>query len=188
MFAIRDHILDGARQLASPNHSERPAGQAIDLLVIHNISLPPGQYGGGHIDELFCNRLDPAAHPYFADIANLRVSAHLLIDRSGAVTQYVPFDRQAWHAGRSSFRGRPECNTYSIGIELEGCDDEVFTDEQYTALVQVTSVLQQHYPQITGSRITGHSVIAPERKTDPGPCFDWQRYLGALRPVDEKSL
>jgi AmpD protein len=188
VFAIRNHRLEGARQVASPNHGERPHGQAIDLLVIHNISLPPGQYGQGYIDDLFCNCLDSEAHPCFAEIADLRVSAHLLIDRTGAMTQYVPFDRQAWHAGRSDFCGRQDCNAFSIGIELEGCDHEPFTDEQYSTLMQVTRVLQQQYPDIKNSRITGHSDIAPDRKTDPGPCFDWQRYLGDLGASDEKSL
>ncbi len=180
MFAIINHRLTGARQVESPNQSQRPAGEPIDLLVIHNISLPPGQYGGGHVDELFCNRLDPAAHPYFADIAHLRVSAHLLIDRQGAVTQYVPFNHMAWHAGRSRFAGREECNTFSIGVELEGCDQEAFTDAQYHTLVAVTRALQAAYPGIGADRITGHSDIAPDRKTDPGPCFDWRRYRSAL--------
>lgn len=173
---IVGHCLQTARQCRSPNASERPDGAEISLLVIHNISLPPGEYGGGHIDELFCNRLDASAHPYFADIAHLRVSAHLLIDRDGGLTQYVPFDRKAWHAGRSRFRGREECNEYSIGIELEGCDHEPFTDAQYERLAEVTRLLRQHYPAIAADRIVGHSDIAPGRKTDPGPCFDWQRF------------
>jgi len=180
VFAIINHRLTGARQVESPNHSERPPGECIDLLVIHNISLPPGEYGGGHVDQLFCNRLDPNAHPYFAEIAHLRVSAHLLIDRRGEVTQYVPFDRKAWHAGQSQFAGREECNTFSIGVELEGCDHEAFTDAQYRSLLAVTRALQLAYPDITAERITGHSDIAPDRKTDPGPCFDWHRYRSAL--------
>lgn len=173
---IVEHCLQTARQCRSPNASERPPGAVISLLVIHNISLPPGEYGGGHIDELFCNRLDPSAHPYFAGIAAMRVSAHLLIERGGELTQYVPFDCKAWHAGRSSFRGRPDCNDYSIGIELEGCDQEPFTAAQYERLGEVTRVLRSHYPEITAERIVGHSDIAPERKTDPGPFFDWERF------------
>lgn len=173
---IVDHRLSFARQVASPNCSERPEGLPIDLLVIHNISLPPGEYGGGHIDELFCNRLNPLQHSYFAEIAHLRVSAHLLIDRDGAVTQYVPFNMKAWHAGASCFCGRDNCNEYSIGIELEGSDFEHFTAAQYDQLVRVTDLLRRAYPHITPARIVGHSDIAPDRKTDPGPCFDWQHY------------
>ena len=164
----------------SPNFSERPAGTQIDLLVIHNISLPPGQYGGSWIDDLFCNQLDPAAHPYFRDIADLRVSAHALIDRHGQLTQYVAFDKKAWHAGQSCFDGRQQCNDFSIGIELEGCDDEPFTDAQYQCLTALTRHLQEVYPAITLARIVGHSDIAPDRKTDPGPCFDWRRYKKAI--------
>lgn len=173
---IENHRLSSARQLPSPNQSGRPAGMEIDLLVIHNISLPPRQYGGGWIDDLFSNRLDPEAHPYFAGIADLRVSAHLLIDREGRVTQYVPFDRKAWHAGKSCFRDRESCNEFSVGIELEGCDEEAFTTRQYAVLGEVTRELMAVYPGITPDRITGHSDIAPGRKTDPGPCFDWQCY------------
>lgn len=173
---IENHWLNLAARVPSPNHSERPDPDDISLLVIHNISLPPGQFGGPHIDELFCNCLDPNAHPYFAQICELRVSSHLLIRRDGAVIQYVPFDRKAWHAGRSSFEGRAECNEYSIGIELEGTDDTAFTDQQYERLAGITRLLLRHYPRITEARITGHADIAPGRKTDPGPCFDWARY------------
>lgn len=174
---IVDNRLSFARQVASPNCSERPAGVAIDLLVIHNISLPPGEYGGGHIDQLFCNCLDPAAHDYFREICHLRVSSHLLIDRKGNVSQYVPFDCKAWHAGTSVFEGREQCNDFSIGIELEGTDFEPFTDAQYDQLVRVTDLLCAAYPGITAQRVVGHSDIAPGRKTDPGPHFDWTRYL-----------
>jgi AmpD protein len=173
---IVDHCLSFARQIPSPNCSERPAGVPIDLLVIHNISLPPGEYGGRYVDDLFCNRLNPRGHSYFAEIAHLRVSAHLLIDRHGGVTQYVPFNMRAWHAGASCFCGRDNCNEYSIGIELEGTDFEPFTAAQYDQLVRVTELLRRAYPQITPARIVGHSDIAPDRKTDPGPCFDWQHY------------
>lgn len=168
--------LADARLVASPNFSERPDGMQIDVLVIHNISLPPGDFGGGWIDDLFCNQLDPTAHPYFRGIADLRVSAHALIDRHGHLTQYVAFDKKAWHAGQSCFDGRQQCNDFSIGIELEGCDDKPFTDAQYRCLAALTRHLQGMYPGITPDRIVGHSDIAPGRKTDPGPCFDWRRY------------
>jgi len=172
--------LPEARHVASPNFSERPAGTLIDVLVIHNISLPPGEFGGGWVDDLFCNQLDPSAHPYFRDIADLRVSAHALIDRHGQLTQYVAFDKKAWHAGQSCFSGRQHCNDFSIGIELEGCDEKPFTDAQYQCLIALTRHLQEVYPAITPERIIGHSDIAPGRKTDPGPCFDWRRYKKAL--------
>jgi len=173
---IADHWLARAKRVPSPNCSDRPNGMAISLLVIHNISLPPGEFGGPWIDQLFLNRLEVGVHPYFADIAHLRVSAHLLIRRDGQLIQYVPFNRKAWHAGQSCFEGRESCNDFSIGIELEGCDDQPFSDQQYVALVQVTRELREAYPELTPARIVGHSDIAPGRKTDPGPCFDWQRY------------
>ncbi|MCB1649073.1 MAG: 1,6-anhydro-N-acetylmuramyl-L-alanine amidase AmpD [Pseudomonadales bacterium] len=178
---IVDSRLSFARQLPSPNCSERPPGAVVDLLVIHNISLPPGCYGGGNIEALFDNRLAADAHPYFREIASLRVSAHLLIDREGAVTQFVPFDKKAWHAGQSSFRGREACNDFSVGIELEGCDQEPFTDRQYERLIEVSRLLMVAFPHITPDRIVGHSDIAPGRKTDPGPCFDWERLRAGCR-------
>jgi AmpD protein len=153
---------------------------AIDLLVIHNISLPPGQFDGPWIDALFTNTLDPAIHPYFREILGFRVSAHLLIRRAGELIQYVPFHRRAWHAGRSSFAGRENCNDFSIGIELEGSDEVAYTDLQYQRLREIIKALRQTYPAITGERITGHSNIAPGRKTDPGSAFDWARLRGAL--------
>ena len=168
--------LPRVRRVPSPNADERPSGCAIDLLVIHNISLPPGEFGGPHIRELFTNRLDPAAHPYFAQIADLRVSAHLLIERSGVATQFVPLDRRAWHAGQSLYCGRERCNDFSIGIELEGSDDRPFTAAQYARLGTLTRLIRDLYPDITGDRIVGHADIAPGRKTDPGPYFDWSRY------------
>lgn len=177
---IQDHWLREARRQPSPNCDERPMADDISLLVIHNISLPPGELGGPHVDALFCNALDPDAHPYFADICHLRVSAHVLIRRDGSLVQYVPFNRRAWHAGQSSFAGREQCNDFSIGIELEGCDDLPFTDAQYDSLARVTAALLAAYPGLDRSRITGHSDIAPGRKTDPGPCFEWSRYLAAL--------
>jgi len=172
--------LSGVRRVASPHCNERPPGAAVDLLVIHCISLPPGQYGGSYIDDLFLGQLDPAAHPYFAEIAGMRVSAHLLIDRDGRITQYVPLDRRAWHAGQSDFGGRCNCNDFSIGIELEGLDTDNYTDAQYRALADVSAEILAAFPQITRETITGHSDIAPGRKLDPGPGFDWPRYLREL--------
>ncbi|WP_346839223.1 1,6-anhydro-N-acetylmuramyl-L-alanine amidase AmpD [Microbulbifer sp. SAOS-129_SWC] len=172
--------LSGVRRVVSPHCNDRPSGTAVDLLVIHCISLPPGQYGGSYIDDLFLGQLDPDAHPYFAGIAALRVSAHLLIDREGRVTQYVPLDRRAWHAGQSEFCGRCDCNDFSIGIELEGLDTDSYTDAQYRALAEVSAAIMDAFPQITRDSITGHSDIAPGRKLDPGPGFDWPRYLTAL--------
>jgi AmpD protein len=172
--------LRGARWSPSPNADERPAGIEPDLLVIHNISLPPGQFGGPWIEHLFLNQLDPNADPFFASIAGLRVSAHLLIRRDGELLQFVELGRRAWHAGRSAFQGRPECNDYGIGIELEGTDDIAYTDAQYQRLTQVTELIRARYPAITLERITGHEQIAPGRKTDPGPAFDWTRYLNSL--------
>lgn len=170
----------GVRRRPSPNRDTRPEGSVVDLLVIHNISLPPGEFGGGWIDDLFLNRLDPEAHDYFATIAGLRVSAHLLIRRDGLVTQYVAFDDRAWHAGASCFDGRDWCNDFSIGIELEGTDDTAFTDRQYRALAACTRTIRGRYPAIADGRIVGHSDIAPERKTDPGPAFEWDRYRALI--------
>lgn len=170
----------GIAHCPSPNFNARPEGE-ISLLVIHNISLPPAQFQTGKVQEFFQNRLDVTEHPYFAGIADLRVSAHFLIERDGVVTQFVSCMERAWHAGVSSFEGRETCNDFSIGIELEGTDDQPFTDAQYTALVRLTQQLQASFPAITGKRICGHSDIAPGRKTDPGPCFDWSRFHAALQ-------
>ncbi len=167
--------LEGARQVASPNHDERPPDTVIDLLVIHGISLPPGDFGGPWIDALFTNTLDPQAHPYFQEIAGLRVSTHVLIRRDGEISQYVPLQRRAWHAGQSCFDGRNRCNDFSIGIEMEGCDDQPYEDAQYLALAGVVRALTVAYPAITPGRIVGHSDIAPGRKTDPGAAFEWDR-------------
>lgn len=164
--------LAGARRIASPNHDARPEGEAISLVVIHNISLPPGQFGGDGIVQLFTNRLDPTAHPYYAGIAPLRVSAHFLIRRRGELIQFVACGARAWHAGVSNWQGRERCNDFSIGIELEGTDDRPFTQAQYRRLAALVRTLRRAYP-ITG--LTGHSDIAPGRKTDPGPYFDWPR-------------
>jgi AmpD protein len=165
----------------SPNQDERPPDSVIDLLVIHNISLPPGEFGGPWIDDLFLNRLDPAIHPFFRDIHRLRVSSHLLIRRDGRLIQYVPLDKRAWHAGRSSFRGRDQCNDFSIGIELEGTDDQAYTEAQYVTLGKVTGDILARFPAITPARIVGHADISPGRKTDPGPAFDWHRYHQMIR-------
>jgi AmpD protein len=182
--------LPGTPRLPSPNADERPAGCAVDLLVVHSISLPPGRYGGPYIRELFLNRLDPRAHPYFAAIADLRVSAHLLLRRDGSTIQFVALDRRAWHAGQSSFRGRERCNDFSIGIELEGSDDMPFTAAQYQALTALTAQIQALFPAISADRIVGHADIAPGRKTDPGPLFDWPRFRSLLAggPVDGATV
>ncbi len=168
--------MAGVRQCPSPNADERPAVAEVSLLVIHNISLPPGQYGTGCIAALFANELDCEAHPYFQQLEGLRVSSHMLIERCGTCVQFVSFDRRAWHAGESEFDGVAACNDYSIGIELEGTDVEPYTDQQYAELARVTTLLMIQYPQLTTDRIVGHCDIAPARKTDPGPAFDWRRY------------
>lgn len=177
---IKNGRLSLARQVPSPNCDTRPPGIVISLLVIHGISLPPGQFGGDEIEKLFCNCLDPQAHPYFEGISHLRVSAHLLIRRDGKILQFVPFEQRAWHAGVSHFEGREACNDFSIGIELEGTDELAYTDAQYAQLGAVTNALMCNYPEITPARIAAHSDIAPGRKTDPGPAFDWQRYHMSL--------
>ncbi len=182
-FSIANGILLGARLLDSPNQNARPHNVAIDLLVIHSISLPPGEYGSCCIDQFFCNRLEAKAHPFFEEIAELRVSAHLLINREGQLSQYVSFNNRAWHAGESLFCGRNNCNDFSIGIELEGSDFEKFTDSQYSSLSSVTRLLLRTYPGMRVENIVGHSDIAPGRKTDPGPQFDWDRYKKSLLGV-----
>lgn len=174
------HWLREARHCPSPFFNARPQGE-VSLAVIHNISLPPGQFGGPHIDALFTGRLDACAHPYFATIAGLEVSAHVLIRRDGELVQYVAFDQRAWHAGQSSYQGRANCNDFAIGIEMEGCDTQAFTDSQYDALNALLILLAEHYPA-TQHAVTGHSDIAPGRKTDPGPYFDWSR-LTQVEPV-----
>lgn len=174
-------LLHGARWHPSPNSDDRPDGTAIDLVVIHGISLPPGEFGGPWIDHLFNNQLDPQTHPYFVAIANLRVSAHLLIRRDGEIVQYVPFHRRAWHAGQSSYAGRPRCNDFSIGIELEGADHIAYDQRQYQMLAQVLQALWRGYPTLVPERLTGHADIAPGRKTDPGPAFDWAHLHQYLR-------
>lgn len=177
---IQDGWLQTVTQLPSPNYNQRPDPADISLLVIHNISLPCGQFNTPYIKDLFLNRLDCTADPSFADLIGLEVSAHLLIERNGHITQFVNFNHRAWHAGVSVFDGRNNCNDYSIGIELEGCDDQVYTDGQYQRLASVSWQLLQVYPKLTRQRICGHSDIAPGRKTDPGPCFDWAYYRQLL--------
>ncbi|MFC0267755.1 1,6-anhydro-N-acetylmuramyl-L-alanine amidase AmpD [Kushneria aurantia] len=168
---IDAHRLVGARHIDSPNCDARPSGE-LSLIVVHSISLPPGEFGGDAIEALFTNRLEPRAHPFFATIAHLRVSAHLLIRRDGSITQFVPFDRRAWHAGRSRWQGRRALNDFSLGIELEG-DERPFTAAQYSALARTIATLECHYEGIDRSRLVGHEQIAPLRKRDPGPSFDW---------------
>lgn len=180
-FSVNKGTLAGATFCASPNFNQRPRNTEISLLVIHNISLPPGQFGGGEIEAFFCNRLDASQDPYFETICDMTVSAHLLIDREGGVTQFVNFDARAWHAGKSLFEGRAECNDFSLGIELEGEDNTPYTDEQYQGLALVTRAIMQAYPAITPDRIIGHCDIAPGRKTDPGSAFDWPRYKSVLK-------
>ena len=167
--------LSAVRQVASPNYNDRPDPEDISLVVIHGISLPLGEFGGPAIEALFTNRLDPQHHPFFEQIRELQVSAHLLIRRDGEVIQFVPFDKRAWHAGVSEFAGRANCNDYSIGIELEGTDTLPYTDDQYRALSEVLRALQAAYSSISVERIVGHSDVAPGRKTDPGASFDWVR-------------
>ncbi|MEH6580444.1 MAG: 1,6-anhydro-N-acetylmuramyl-L-alanine amidase AmpD [Halioglobus sp.] len=184
-FTLNNGWLDQARRAPSPNFGPRPAHSETDLLVIHNISLPPGQYEGCCIEQFFCNVLDWDEHPYFEQIRGLEVSAHLLVRRSGELLQFVGFGDRAWHAGRSCFQGREECNDFSIGVELEGADDEPYEEVQYRVLAAVTRVLLSEYPQMSADKIVGHSEIAPGRKTDPGPAFDWQRYRYLLDEAGE---
>lgn len=180
-------LIIQARQVASPNWDERPEGTDIDLIVIHGISLPPGEYGGPWIDALFTNTLDPDAHPYFAGIHQLRVSSHLLIRRNGELVQYVPFHLRAWHAGVSMFEGHERCNDFSIGIELEGSDEDPYESAQYARLAEVILALEQAYPSLSRQRLAGHSEIAPGRKTDPGPAFRWPHLLALLSSSTDES-
>ena len=176
----RKDWLQGVRRVCSPNCDERPPGCAIDLLVVHSISLPPGDFGGPHIDALFTNQLNPDAHPYFRSLQGLQVSAHVLIARDGGLTQYVPLQLRAWHAGPSSFRGRIACNDFSIGVELEGADEVAYKEAQYERLADLCRLLASEWPAITRERIVGHCAIAPKRKTDPGSNFDWEYFFGLL--------
>jgi len=176
-LSIKQNILQAVRYISSPHFDERPAGVEINLIVLHGISLPPGQFSTQYVEDFFAGKkLDESIDPYFSKILNLHVSAHLLIARDGEIIQFVPFNQRAWHAGESSFAGRKSCNDFSIGIELIGADDVAYTKQQYQALNKIISLLKSVYPGITHDRIVGHSDIAPGRKTDPGHAFDW-RYL-----------
>ncbi|MBL4607199.1 MAG: 1,6-anhydro-N-acetylmuramyl-L-alanine amidase AmpD [Pseudomonadales bacterium] len=178
---MKNGVLDTARFIPSPNCDARDDEADISLLVIHSISLPPGKFGGNYVQALFTNQLQPDAHPYFQEIYQLKVSAHLFIRRNGDIVQFVPFHQRAWHAGKSNFRGQHRCNDFSIGIELEGCDYQAFTPVQYEQLISITTSLMHYYPQITADRICGHQHIAYKRKTDPGPEFNWSNYLLGLK-------
>ncbi|MBW7469431.1 1,6-anhydro-N-acetylmuramyl-L-alanine amidase AmpD [Marinobacter sp. M216] len=175
--------LPAARWCPSPNFGPRPEGASITLLVVHNISLPPGQFGGPEIENFFCNRLDHSAHPYFETIAGMQVSAHALVRRDGSLVQFVSLLDRAWHAGRSCFQGEEECNDFSIGIELEGTDDIPYSEAQYYCLAQIARLIMLAWPDVTPDRLTGHCDIAPGRKTDPGPVFDWQHFRTLLAEV-----
>jgi AmpD protein len=172
---VRTGLLAGVKQVLSPFFDQRPSGVTPDLIVLHGISLPPGEFGGPWIARLFTGSLPADAHPEFRERAGMRVSAHLLIRRDGSVEQFVSLNERAWHAGKSSWMGREACNDYSIGIECEGADDVPYTDAQYAVLRRLLSALLDAYPAITRERIVGHSDVAPGRKTDPGPSFDWSR-------------
>ena len=170
-----NHCIVGAEFIESPNFDARPNDADIDLIVVHNISLPPNEFGGGYVNDLFLNKLDHMIHPYFEEIKDMQVSSHLFIERSGRLVQFVPFNKRAWHAGQSCFEGRERCNDFSIGIELEGADNIEYTDAQYDVLRAVVICLQMTYSGLSTNNIVGHSDIAPGRKTDPGPAFDWDR-------------
>tara|TARA_B100000242_G_scaffold95723_4_gene65495 strand:+ start:1682 stop:2221 length:540 start_codon:yes stop_codon:yes gene_type:complete len=171
---IEDHLLKSAKQIQSPNYSERLNEDDINLIVIHSISLPPGKYNNSHIEEFFCNKLSVNENKYFESISDLKVSSHILIKRDGKIIQFVPFNKKAWHAGESVFKGRLNCNEFSIGIELEGCEEDDFTQNQYKNLVNICLTLFKYYPEITRQNVVGHSEIAPGRKTDPGKNFNWE--------------
>ncbi len=181
-------LIEPARQCPSPNFDERPDRVEPELVVVHGISLPPGEFGGTEVEQFFTNCLDWDAHPYFSEIRGLEVSSHLFIRRDGELVQFVPFTRRAWHAGESGFRGRTRCNDFSIGIELEGEDETPYSDEQYNVLVSVVAALIATYPALSVRRVAGHSDIAPGRKTDPGPAFDWLRlYDGLARRAEDSG-
>lgn len=179
--------LLGGRRVPSAHCDARPQGELPSLLVIHNISLPPGKFGGPEVDQLFCGTLAPGDDPFLASLQGLRVSAHCLIRRDGEIVQYVPFERRAWHAGLSRYQGRERCNDFSVGIELEGTDTLAYTPAQYQALVQLSALLMRHYP-MSPARVTGHSDIAPGRKTDPGPAFRWEEYHRMLRAALAQAI
>ena len=182
---VASGTLPGARQVASPNHDARPAGCVIELVVVHGISLPPGVFGGDAVERLFTNTLELDAHPYFRQLKDLRVSAHLWIRCDGESVQFVPFHKRAWHAGQSVWRGREGCNDFSVGIELEGADDVPYEDIQIQRLAETVQALCQAYPSLSAERVVGHSDIAPGRKTDPGSGFDWDAFRARLAPLDD---
>ncbi len=181
VLAADGRWFDGARIVPSPHREPRPEGIAVDLLVVHGISLPAGSFGGPWVEALFTGTLDTDAHPDFAPLTGLRVSSHLFIRRDGELVQFVALDERAWHAGVSSFDGRDNCNDFAIGIELEGTDTVPYTDRQYRMLARVAHQIMDAWPAITGDRLVGHADIAPGRKTDPGPAFDWHRFRGLLQ-------
>ncbi|RTE86302.1 MULTISPECIES: 1,6-anhydro-N-acetylmuramyl-L-alanine amidase AmpD [Gammaproteobacteria] len=184
---IQQHVVKEGVFRASPHADERPDSNDISLLVIHGISLPAGQFGGPYIDDLFMGCLDCKADSSFGELEGLRVSAHCLVRRNGEVIQYVPFDRRAWHAGRSAFKGRERCNDFSIGIELEGTDTTPYTDLQYEKLAELAAAIMLDYPDITLDRIVGHEHIAPGRKTDPGEAFNWSRFIDEVRQCVKRT-
>lgn len=174
------HRVVGVRFAPSPNFDERPTGMPVSLIVVHNISLPPNEFGGPYIEHLFTNQLDPEAHPYFEEIKHHKVSAHVLIRRSGELLQFVPFNKRAWHAGESSYKGKPRVNDFSIGIELEGADEIPYEHEQYAVLATLVDSLRAAYPSLSKEDIVGHSDIAPVRKSDPGIAFQWSQFRKLL--------
>lgn len=182
-----DHWLEPVRRVVSPNQDARPRGYDITLLVIHAISLPPGEFGTGAVEKLFTNSLDSGAHPSYSSLDGVHVSSHVLIERDGKTTQFVPFVRRAWHAGESSFQGQSDCNNFGIGVELEGTEHVPFTESQYSALVAIARILMVHYPRIQPHRIVGHNEIAPDRKWDPGQQFDWQLFMNRLLKLRSKQ-
>lgn len=180
LMKIDNHWLKQAVKVHSPNFDERPVAEDISLIIIHCISLPPDQFGGAYINQLFCNQLNPDKHPYFKEIIQMKVSAHLLIKRCGEVVQYVAFNKRAWHAGISEYQGRQQCNDFSIGIELEGSENKQYEDKQYVQLTRVIKTLLIYYPSLSSQHIVGHSDIAPNRKKDPGKFFSWEKLFSAL--------
>ncbi|WP_194756358.1 1,6-anhydro-N-acetylmuramyl-L-alanine amidase AmpD [Aliidiomarina indica] len=186
-LTIQQHRCQQATYYPSPHADERPEPQDIHLLVVHNISLPPGEFGGPYITDLFMGTLNPEDHPFFQEIAHIKVSAHACIRRDGSIEQYVDFNRRAWHAGVSTWHGKERCNDFSIGIELEGTDHTPYTEEQYQTLAQLTIALQETYPGITDACITGHEDIAPGRKTDPGPAFNWNYYRQQIAALTKQD-
>ena len=177
---IENHIFNNIKFLNSPNFSKRPEKSDIRLIVIHSISLPPEVYGNNYVEDFFMNKLNISDHDYFNEIKDIRVSSHIYIKRTGEMIQFVPLNMRAWHAGESCYKGIDDCNNYSIGIELEGTDNDHFSNQQYQSLIQISKLIIKNYPKINKNTIVGHSDISPGRKTDPGNKFEWRRYLDAL--------